>query len=73
MKPGQILQRADLVLVEGETPGKSAMPRRRRYILKAVTYRYPVEENITRIIRSLRDRIGAEDLRIYMGDKYPFD
>jgi hypothetical protein len=72
MKPGRILQRAELAPADGETPGNQAMPRR-RYILKAVTYRYPVEENITRIIRSLRDRIGAEDLREYLGDGPFFD
>jgi hypothetical protein len=72
VNPGRIVQRAELDPLEGETPGKPAMQRRRRYILKTVTYRYPVEDGIARMLRSLRDRIGANDLREYLGPAYPF-
>jgi hypothetical protein len=71
MNPERIIQRAELDPVDGETPGKPVMPRKRRYKLKDVAYRYPVEEGMARMLLALRDRLGADALRQYIGPLEP--
>jgi hypothetical protein len=63
MNPERIIQWAELDPVDGETPG---IPPKRRYKLKTA-YRYPVEEGMARMLLALRDRLGAEALRQYIG------
>jgi hypothetical protein len=48
-------------------------PRKWGDIPAGAVFRLPVEENMGSMLLALRDRIGAEDLRRYMGDQYPFD
>ena len=52
----RILDRAELAPKEATEPAVL----RRRLRVRRITYRYPVEENIERILRALRSRLGPE-------------
>ena len=51
-----ILHRAELAPRETQ---EQAVPRR-RFFARKITYRYPVEEGIERILRALRSRLGPD-------------
>jgi hypothetical protein len=70
MKADRIIQRVELAPLDGETPGKPAMLWKRRFKLKTVAYRYPVEQGMASMLWALRDRIGADDMRQHLGPKW---